>query len=67
MKGNTHGALSAQETKAIRDELAAYAREAAGTGEDLGPALEQAGLESLARYEAQFKETQPVANERQLY
>ena len=51
----------------IRDELAACAREVAGTGEDLNPALEQAGLESLALYEAQFEATQPDANERQPY
>ena len=67
MRGNIHGALSAQKRMSIRDELAACAREMAGTGEDLNPALEQAGLESLALYEAQFKATQPDANERQPY
>jgi hypothetical protein len=52
-----------QERQATRDELAAYAREVAGTVDDLDPVLEQAGLESLALYEARLEDDQPDASQ----
>ena len=51
MSEGTRKPSSEQERQATRDELAAYAREVAGTVDDLDPVLEQAGLESLSLYE----------------
>ena len=41
--------LRARRATELHEEIAQYAREHAGTTADLDPALEQTGLESLAR------------------